>query len=83
MDFAYARLLALPKDWQVEGRECEGLHCIYCLGRELFCVSCCYSSSSSSSPMGFEAFPRDLPSCFLLQLLVFSILLTTSAPSLL
>lgn len=26
MDFAYARLLALPKDWQVEGRECEGLH---------------------------------------------------------
>lgn len=26
MDFAYARLLALPKDWQVEGRECVGLH---------------------------------------------------------
>lgn len=25
MDFPYTRLLALPKDWQVEGRECEGL----------------------------------------------------------
>lgn len=25
MDFVYARLVALPKDWQVEGRDCEGL----------------------------------------------------------
>lgn len=37
---------------------------VYGLGRELFCVSCCYSSSSSSSAVGIEAFPRDLPHGF-------------------
>lgn len=83
MDFAYARLLALPKDWQVEGREYEYQHLlIYCPGRELFCVSFYYSSSSCSSAVEFEAFPRDLPLAFYYSF-YFSPFSSPPAPSLL
>lgn len=57
MDFAYARLLALPKDWQVEGRECVGLHRIYCLGRELFCLAAAIPALPVHHQWGLRLFP--------------------------